>query len=142
MHKHHQSSPLPAKRREACACPVFISIKDVCVVVICLASSENREKKSKQILLFHCKDDEVLSPLTGLGKGSVSEGLAGGCASVLSGNGVVTQRDYINQYLAGAEFRLQFALGKVGTQTYAGRERTNTEAFRGKNRREIVAEQE
>lgn len=57
-------------------------------------------------------------------------------------NGVVTQRDYINQYLAGAEFRLQFALGKVGTQTYAGRERTNTEAFRGKNRREIVAEQE
>lgn len=82
MHKHHQSPPPQIK--EACACPVFISIKDVCVVVICLASSENREKKSKQILLFHCKDDEVLSPLTDLGKGSVSEGLAGGCASVLS----------------------------------------------------------
>lgn len=52
--------------------------------MICLASSENREEIQTNPFVSS-KDDEVLSPLTGLGKGSVSEGLAGGCASVLSG---------------------------------------------------------
>lgn len=83
-----------------------------------MVSSENIQRRKAQnpnkSFIFGAEDDDVVlvlsvvSPFDRHRKSAVSEGV---CQCFLE-TGVVTRRDYINQYRAGGS-RLQFALGKV-----------------------------
>lgn len=85
---------------------------------------EERHKIQTNPLFFGAEDDDVVlvlsvvSPFDRHRKSAVSEGV---CQCFLE-TGVVTQRDYINQYRAGGP-RLQFALGKVDAHKHDTRHR-------------------
>lgn len=85
---------------------------------------EERHKIQTNPLFFGAEDDDVVlvlsvvPPFDRHRKSAVSEGV---CQCFLE-TGVVTQRDYINQYRTGGP-RLQFALGKVDAHKHDTRHR-------------------